>query len=280
MSKSGMAKSALRPGLLRDGPVSYVGSPDQVHHGLVTCIATCQTPSTVTAPGGPLVATAATDGLVKIWHIEGGCIWTSDDSMRSENGRIDDPCTIEVECSSEEISILVGCQSGTVHSWQISLKTLEKGSHSIITRPVNQSNGASKPVQLFIRDTQDSSILVLLDGDSKFRKYWHAGTLEASVSTFGHSDDDTGSLTCLKYSFTNSSTHTNTFGNLNIVLGADTLGRIFIWDWHKSSINAEVVLPFRQLQSFEAKVTALDLTDVNILAGRYVICRVNWLMLT
>ena len=247
------------------------------------------------------LATTSTDGVVKIWERNLGLKWTSADVLRTYEGRTDEGAVLAFASISDRAAILaVGGGSGVIHLWKLNMNDYSVMSFHKIQAPatLNHAAGQAKRVHFLEIDAGNSSLLVQYGTHPCFYRYDVLDRLASKVTVFGHAEGFIGSITALAVDFSANDiplrqvpTHSNgggtalespdpessykaennnlpsTFDGMAYVVAGDDQGRTFAWDWNAVSSGGGAIRPVRQLQGFEAKVTAVGIDELLVLIG-------------
>lgn len=291
LSRTGMGgRAALGQGGQRNAVPIQLGTAFHNHFGIITAITFLGTTE--------LFATTSTDGVVKLWDCAmGGCVWQSSEVMLVEGRGTDEGVVLSLDHaefrSANAAFLAVGSRTGKILTWKIDLRSYTTISHKALSFPPGRGN--AKAVQSLTLDGASGSLLAVYEDDDCFYRYGLLNRLSDDIISFGHEDDFLGRITAISTDFSanregspipstvvtiNGSQRTDesiddtadskgprqrTFANLSYVVAGDDQGRTFIWDWNAKSSG--VVMPIRQLQGFETKVTALEITDILVFVG-------------
>jgi WD40 repeat protein len=289
-----------RPGLLR-----RLGTVDDVHLGRVTAIALPQgrQPSTLlmtcAADGGIKLW-----DLDRPHRQE--CVWTTSWLVNAaEPGDSAEMVTLLVPRIGEVV-IAVATRLGTVRFWRRAIDgghTLDEKT-TIFQRPDPPQEVSY--MALDQDSTGKLSALIHYREQSHFLRVspFEPGQPRA---VFGHLDDRLGAITCFRSAFDVPRQHlplprsparrsepdavpepsetertpsglslafeakdqhpTDDIGYRKFVVAADAQGRVFVWDWDSPPTTDSAILPIRHVQSFEARVTALEISEFLIFVG-------------
>jgi WD40 repeat protein len=253
--------------------------------------------------GTELLATVAVDGVAKLWDCSSGCMWTSTEVMRLENGRIDDCAVLElVQLQTGSALLVAGSRTGFIYAWLLDLKAYaSRDFWKFKPLDVRRTNMPviSESVQEISVDKGSSAMLVQYKDDPCFyRVTWMDGP-QSTVECFGHFEDHISCLTAMATDFAANAdempsitthitsvngtstpsnhaegtiTHVQAtsqyFSNLSYVIAGDDQGRTFIWDWNgRGQQGDKVIKPIMQLQGFDTKVTSIKITQTLFMIG-------------
>lgn len=291
LSRTGLVGRYIHGQGQRATPPTPVGTPMDNHFGIVTSVCFVE--------GSELMASAGLDGLIKLWDPANGVVWASPDITQLSGGRTDD---IEVlsasfsRLSNHLVLLAAGTQAGFVFVWTIDLKNRTTLDSRRID-PVHKQKDTTVPVELVRIDSSRSAILIQYHLDPCFYRVDWESDGDLKLCQFGHQDGFVSSLTALNCVFVEEPKKVGTaaaivsingqdtpstpagessdfaaplrksFGAMSYVVAGDEQGRTFIWDWDSTSAVGGAVIPFRQLQGFETKVTCIEVTDLLVLIG-------------
>lgn len=233
------------------------------HAGVVTA---------VTLLGGTeIAATCGSDAVVKLWDCTTGLLWSS--SGKLNEGRSHDFAKLAIAQSSDRITLVCGTQLGAVHVWAVDAKKWKTVNYDTLS--------GSGSVKGLLVDTD--SVLVLRENSEHFLRL--GGT--ASNGIFGHHEGYISEITAIAADFqrvervratasisidgkilSNEEVEAQSsldFGRMPFVIAGDSQGRTFVWNWDDETDG--LIKPLRRLQGFEAKVTAIGITEVAVLLG-------------
>ena len=223
-----------------------------------------------------LLATTANDGFVKVWDVTFGCMWTSPNQMRCKSTRADEGSVLAFVSTALDSAILaVGTQAGKVYIWILDTLHYTLTSSYELPCPTsdNTKSGQARKVQYLEINARDHSVMVQYEEHSHFYRLDWIDRLVPKVTIFGHANDYISSITALSAGF---GMHGDSItaqdpclnsGSLEYIVAGDDQGRTFIWDWKTSTVEDNVAKPIRQFQGFEAKVTAIETTELLVLIG-------------
>lgn len=267
VSRTGLAGRFVHGQGQRASAASPLSKASENHAGIVTA---------VTFLGqSEIAATCGSDASVKLWDCTTGFVWSSSEVLHTADGRVDEPVLLTASSCSDGITLACGTRLGSTHMWKIDSK-------SWTTVSFHSTAGKGEIKQLLLDGT---SVLVHYEGDEQFHRI-----SRASKRVFGHHEGFLGEITAVAADFqkseqtktsapisidgkvvsvveTSSATSLD-FGRMAFVVAGDAQGRTFLWIWDAGGEG--FVRPVRQLQGFETKVTAIEITEVVILLGSQV----------
>lgn len=293
ISRTGLGGRYIHGQGQRAAAPAPVGSPLQNHMGPVTLMTFIE--------GTDYIVTAATDGIVKLWEPSIGCVWSSA-SMTPQvaNGRPDE---IEIlaartlKLCPPLAAIAIGTQAGSTFVWNIDLKTRSSLNHRKIDA-IYAARDRILAVNFLSIDPSTSTLLIQYQNEHCFYRVEWQVEGDPKVTTFSHHEGFIGAINAIKTIFPeeiklpsitggvvsingqdtpvtpigvqqqqDTALPKKSFGGLAYVIAGDDQGRTFMWDWAAEPEAGDIVLPFRQLQGFETKVTSIEVTDLLVLIG-------------